>query len=147
MNPEHKRIVEMAAGWEGSAAVLTVSPGDALLLASVGAKVTPGKREVDPSTIAGADLFAAAEKLKAKFVETPDGAQPTPNQQSVTGPGTNPDPNGTNTPAGGTGDATNFEALTIPDLKELAAAEKVDLGAATKKAEIIDALKKGRAAK
>ena len=54
MNPEHKRIVELAAGWEGSAATVTVSPADATLLASVGCPTTPGKRQGDPAAVAAA---------------------------------------------------------------------------------------------
>lgn len=170
MNPEHKRIVELANGWEDSDAVVTLSPGDALLLTSVGAKVTPGRRAADPSTIVGRELYAAAETIQKSYVETPAGAQPTPNQQSVTGPGTDPDPNGTNPPKDGgkvepVGPVTpvgpiipptpplapvapvEFDTLNLSELKELAAAEKVDLGGATTKNQVAAAIKKARAAK
>ena len=154
MNPEHKRIVELAAGWEDSDAVVSLSPGDAALVASVGAPVTPGKRAGDPSSIVGRELFAAAERLRATWVETPEGAQPTPNTLSVTGPGggavendsPDDDPLEARTRAA-LAEGDRLDAMTVADLKELAATEAVELHGVTKKAEIIDAIRKARAAK
>ncbi|MDY3555310.1 Rho termination factor N-terminal domain-containing protein [Gemmata sp. JC717] len=83
MKPEHKRIVDLAAGWEDSRATVTLSPADALLLTSVGAKVVPGKRAIDPVTITAPELCDAAAAILAGDFETPEGAEPTPNQQSV----------------------------------------------------------------
>ncbi len=91
MNGEHKRIVELAAGWEGSDAYVSLSPADALLLKSVGAPVEAGEQPAHPARIRGKALTEAARKLQASDVETPAGAEPTPNQQSVS-PGTDPAP-------------------------------------------------------
>jgi hypothetical protein len=161
MNPEHKRIVELANGWgEDSEAVVSLSPADAKLLESVGAKVTKGKRPGDACTIVAKDLYAAAQTLQESFHETPEGAQPTPNQQSVTGPGTDPDPNRTNAegPEGPTGSPgvngvvgatadADLDGLTVAELKDVAASEGIDITAHGKKAEIIAAIRKARAGK
>ena len=151
-NPEHKRIIELANGWEGSEAEVSLSPADAKLLESVGAPVQKGKRERDPAFIVGKDLFDAAEKLQQSFHETPEGAQPTPNQQSVTGPGTDPDPNkvgdkggsaGTNEPTAPETD-DGLEDLTVAELHKVAKSEDVDVTAHGKKADIVAAIRKGR---
>lgn len=159
MNPEHKRIVELASGWEDSDALVSLSPADALLLKSVGAPITPGKRPGDPSSIVGRDLYAAGETIRTRFVETPEGAQPTPNQQSVTGPGTDPGLKGPAAPGAPTGpvvpdagdeldeEAEDLDALTVDELKAVAADERIALPAGAKKAQIVEAIEKARAAK
>lgn len=153
MNPEHKRIVELAAGWEGSAATVTVSPADATLLASVGCPTTPGKRQGDPAAVAAPDLCAATRKLAAAYHATPEGAKPTPNTQSVTGPGIDPDPNGA-TDLDGEDDADrtdlepaapaqpeNLDALTVAELKTRADAAGVDIRGLSKKADLVAAIR------
>lgn len=152
MNPEHKRIVELAAGWEGSAAVVTVSPADAALLASVGCPTTPGKRQGDPAAVAAPDLCAAARKLAAAYHATPEGAKPTPNQQSVTGPGTDPDPNGATDLDRDDADRTdlgpaepvNLDALTVAELKAMADRDGIDITGHAKKADIVAAIRLAR---
>lgn len=94
MKGEHKRIVELADGWEGSEAVVTLSAADAKLLQAAGASVEGGTKPSDPHRIKGTDLYAAARRIAAQEPGTPEGAAPTPNQQSVTGPGTGAGPDG-----------------------------------------------------
>jgi hypothetical protein len=143
MNPEHKRIVELANGWEGSDAVVTLSPADAALLKSVGATVTGGTKPTDPAKITGRELFAAGERLKASWHETPEGANPTPNQQSVTGPGTDPEPGGIRAGASFV-EPEDLDALTVAELKAKAEAEGIDITGHAKKADIVAAIRLAR---
>lgn len=143
MNPEHKRIVDMASGWVGSDAEITLSPSDAILLESVGATTKPGKRPgIDPATIGARDLCAAAAKLQKTFHQTPPGGEPTPNQQSVSGPAIAASPKNPAAPAADeSGGDDELEALTVAELRDLAADRKVEVHAGAKKADLVEALR------
>ena len=123
MNPAHKRIAEMASGWEGSSAVVTVSPADAEILAGVGAKLAPGRRPGDPATITAPELCAAAGELILASI---------PNIPTITAP--EPEDDG-------------LEKKTVAELRALAAAESVTVSADAKKADVIEAIRKARAQK
>lgn len=79
MNPMKMRLLDLAAGWEGSDAVVTLTPADAL---AVGVQAERGR----PLTITGKELFAKATALPDHDDALPDGAELTPTQQS-TSPG------------------------------------------------------------
>ena len=124
MNADHKRLVEMAAGWKGSSAVVTVSRADAEILASVGAEVEPGRHESDPFTIAAPELCEAADALLLASVQ----AEVSPRKpEPVTDDG--------------------LEKKTVAELRALAAAESVAVSADAKKADVIEAIRKARAPK
>ncbi len=124
MKPEHKRLVEMAAGWKGSNAVVTVSHADAQILAGVGAEVRPGRRETDPYTIAAPELCEAAEALLVASVQ-PETAPIAPKAPEDDG----------------------LDKKTVPELRAIAAAESVAVPADVKKADVLEAIRKARAAK
>ncbi|VTR96037.1 unnamed protein product [Gemmata massiliana] len=128
MNPTHKRIAEMAAGWEGSKAEITLSPRDAQLLTERGAKVKPGRREFDPATIAAPDLCAAVEEMLLDSIRDELGIEKEAPKVE---------------PVGDDG----LDKKTVAELRALAAAESVAVSADVKKADVIEAIRKARAPK
>lgn len=95
MTNEHKRICELADGWQGSEAYVSLSPADALVLTDLGAAVEPGNLPTAPSRIKGTALFEAAEGIRSadeseKDAAAPAGGEGTPNQRSVGTPQVGP---------------------------------------------------------
>ena len=85
MNPVKTRLLDLAAGFEGSTADITLSPLDAIAL---GVTPPPGGK---PITIKADDLKAKADALDDDDTEA--GQQLTPVQASVSpGPGVNVGP-------------------------------------------------------
>ncbi len=128
MNPAHKRIAELAAGWEGSKAEITLSPKDAQLLTERGAKVKRGPREFDPHTISAPDLCAAAEEMLLDGIRDELGIEK--DEPKVE-------------PVGDDG----LDKKTVPELRAIATAESVAVSADAKKADVIEAIRKARATK
>ena len=155
MRPEHKRIVEMADGWEGSLAEVTLGPGDAAALKGLGAPLKEGKRETDPARIVGRDLYRAAELIKQIVAAEERGergeplepqraaepsAPPAPPVPPVVPPAVPVQPAVPPAPPAGDG----LEDHTVAELREIATAEGVTVGSAAVKAQVIEAIRKGR---
>lgn len=77
MDPEHKRIVELGHGWEGSSALVGLSPADADLLRQIGAPVEQA-RPTDPPRIKGHALFEAGRQLLLSAAGGTPAVPPTP---------------------------------------------------------------------
>ncbi|HEY1191919.1 MAG TPA: hypothetical protein VGE74_30085 [Gemmata sp.] len=162
MSPEHKRIVEMGAGWEDSGAEITLGPADAAVLKALGAPLKEGKRETDPCRITGRDLFRAGELLKKRDATDAAGEEPAPKPESAPKPPAAPPavapvvpaPAPTVPPAAPspptvppTAPADGLEEHTVAELREIATAEGVTISSSAVKAQILDAIRKARAAK